>query len=493
MSAAGVSGANMSKVIVLAVLTNLLLPRADTSRVLDSLVEYEFRRVDCLSGYAPDSSNGTALFGDLNINTSSVTCKGLGVEAKSGTLRDQHIISSLNGSLFVDEIQSSTGFTFEAWATFENFSHCEQCQRRQMVSIRSTESIGDDLIVEVCEDTSDLLFYQTNGDHSVGMVLRQDDSCFSTQANSTVEWGSPAHIVFTVTEYGTAENLMVTRWYLNGLLLNVIDEVIESSGFSSAWLDEIYLQVLNDAVSVSRSPDTYAQPSGSIFLLAMYDRPLNSSEVAQNYEAGLQNSPPVAEDISAAINEDGEVGDHYDTPEYYLQDPMVPALNLSVISLVVVDLDAEEGFPGFDSEAEFVPSMVAIESLPSRGALFDISGQAIDHVPYNISYDDGYHVRYRPVKDEFSGSSIAYTSFMYSAVDAITGEVCIIPGIVTIYVLAKNDPPVPTNMSEIVTTGQGNTIFLAGTDVDTSDGDTIEGARIVDPPLYGLLYQVSHG
>ncbi|CAM9852359.1 unnamed protein product [Sphacelaria rigidula] len=116
----------------------------------------------------------------------------------------------------------------------------------------------------------------------------------------------------------------------------------------------------------------------------MYDRPLESGEVAQNYEAGLQNSPPVAEDVSALINEDGEVGDHYDTPEYYLQDPTVLPLNLSVISLLVVDLDTEEGFPGFDAETEVIPSEVYIESLPSRGDLFTISGQTICCVPSTL-------------------------------------------------------------------------------------------------------------
>lgn len=179
------------------------------------------------------------------------------------------------------------------------------------------------------------------------------------------------------------------------------------------------------------------------------------------------------------MNEDGEVGDHYDTPEYYLQDPMMATLNLSLIFLVVVDLDAEEGFPGFDSEEEILPSIVFMESLPSRGELFDLSGQAIGDVPYNISYDDGYHVRYRPVKNEFSGSSV-------------TGEACVIPGITTIYVLAKSDPPVPMNISEIFEASQDNTIFLTGTDVDSSDGDTIEEARIVDLPLYGLVYQLRH-
>ncbi|CAM9852427.1 unnamed protein product, partial [Sphacelaria rigidula] len=101
-------------------------------------------------------------------------------------------------------------------------------------------------------------------------------------------------------------------------------------------------------------------------------------------------------------------------------------------------------------------------------------------------------VRYRPVKDEFSAPNVTYTSFAYSAVDAVTGTPSVIPGIVTVYVLAKNDPPVPTNTSETVITGRENVLVLVGTDVDSSGGDVIEGAQIIDLPVHGVLYQVSH-
>lgn len=481
----------MLSAIVLSVTAGLLLPGAPALRVSDSLVEYKFSRADCLSGYAPDSSNRTSLFGYLNINTSSITCKGLGVEAKVGILANQRIVSSLNSSLFLD-ILGGREFTFEVWASFEDFSECEKCSRRHIVSTSDTD---DGLIPMRC-NASNFLFFQTNDEHSVGVRVSTSEissDCRFTFANSTIEWGVPTHVVFTVTDPGGVEDGTTTfRWYLDGLLVYEDDLEVIGNSFTSGWLADFHLQLLGDIAVENPSDTSYAPPSGSIFLLAMYDRPLGSGEVAQNYEAGLQNSPPVAQDISAVINEDGEVGDHYDTPEYYLQDPMVPPLNLSTISLLVVDLDTEDGFPGFDAEREVVPSEVYIESLPSKGELFSISGQTISCVPYKVFHDNGYAVRYRPVKDEFSAPNVMYTSFAYSAIDAVTGTPSIVPGIVTVHVLAKNDPPVPTNTSETVTTGRENVLVLVGTDVDGSGGDVIEEAQIIDPPVHGVLYQVRH-
>lgn len=44
-----------------------------------------------------------------------------------------------------------------------------------------------------------------------------------------------------------------------------------------------------------------------------------------------------------------------------------------------------------------------------------------------------------------------------------------------------------------MTTDGEHTICLDGTDVDSSHGDTIEGAVIVALPAYGVLYQVREG
>lgn len=490
---------NMRIIALAAATASMLPPEVGAGRALDSAVEYRFDRADCLSGHATDTSSGKSLFGSLNINTSAVTCKGLGVEAKSGILHDQRIASSSNASLFVDEMSRSDGFTFEVWASFENFpTSCESCSARHMVSIGSTDAA---LVPSFCADASNLFFYQTR-DHSVGISLRQEPKCISIIADHVIALNSVVHVILTVeplvTDLGSDsttsdfsfDDYSTFRWHFDGVLVTTKD--VKMASLTSPWSDDFYLQMLNDAVAVRHEPTIYAPPSGTLFLLAMYVRALNSTEVAQNYEAGLENSPPVAEDIAAIINEEGEIGDNYDNPAYYMQDPTVPTLNLSSISLVVVDLDAQEGFPGFDAEMQSVPNKVTIERLPSRGQLFEFSGKAISSVPHDVMYDDGYHVRFRPVKDEFSGSNDVYTSFTYSVIDAVTGEECVTPGVVSMYVLAKNDPPLPTNKSEMITTGRDNTIYLCGTDVDSSEGDAIQGSMIIEPPTHGLLFQVRH-
>lgn len=460
-----------------------------SGRVVNSSFEYIFRRAECLQGYARDSNNAN-LFGDLRIDSSSVTCKGLGVEAKSNNLVDERVVSTLNSSKFVEDIDSGHDWTFEIWATFQNFSGCPMCHSRHVASIGRKE----DLAGEKCSTTGNLLLIQTNIGQSVAMeesTTLADKSCNTWEALSGIELGVPVHAVFTSTASGVRTSspddaTRATCWYLNGVQVGC--NVAQNQ--ASQWHDETYLQMLNDPVEVTSPTSTYAASEGSIFLVAMYNRPLSEGEVTQNFHAGLENSPPVAEDIIVTMNEDGEIGDHYDIPSLYLQDPMVPALNLPIILLLATDMDQEEGFPGFDTGVEIVPPSVYIASLPSKGTLHDIDGQAIQSAPHIVVFDDGYPVRYRPDKDESSGLEDVYTSFTYNAVDGITGETSVIPGVVDIHVLPKNDPPVPSNTSTTTQTGE-TLLFLGGTDVDGTDSDNIDGFLIVEKPTHGVLHQVS--
>lgn len=460
-----------------------------SGRVANSSFEYIFRRTECLQGYARDS-NDAGLFGDLKINTSSVTCRGLGVEAKSNIRDNQRIISALDASRFVDEIDQEGGWTFEMWAIFHNFSECPLCGNRHMASIGST---NEELVGEECSATSNLIFLQHNN-LGQSAVMRErsaypDERCNAMQSISpVVDWGFPVHAVFTSAslDLGT---MRTTCWYINGLYGGcevTADQVLRWEGGS------FYLQVMNDAVAVrSLNSTLYAAPEGTSFLIAMYNRTLTENEVTQNFDAGLENSPPVAEDLVVTINEDGEIGDHYDTPALYLRNPMVLALNLSTIHLLATDVDQQEGFPGFDPADQAILPDVYIESLPSKGTLYNIYGEAIEEVPYFVDFDyGGFPVRYRPAKDESSGPTDAYTSFKYNAVDGVTGEISVIPGIVDIYVLPKNDPPVPKNTSWTIQTGE-TLVFFDGADVDGEDGDSILGFVVEELPTQGMLYQVS--
>ena len=465
-------------------------PSAVTAqRLADSLFDYTFRRAECLSGYARDSDTGAAVFGDLIINASAVTCKGLGVEAKPGAGVSHGIVSSLDSSRFVEEISSGDdGWTFEMWVTFANFSDCPSCERRHMAHIGTNGTFEGD----ACSPNADFFFLQQNSDNYVAIEGEKvDASCYSIPAASAFDWGVPVHVVFTSTTWvfgrsSTADDMfLTTRWFFNGVLVRVNDQ----RNMVKQWQHGFYLQMMNDAGMDGTMAAQYASPGGTIFLVAMYNWPLNDSQVMQNFNAGLEESPPVAEDVTVTINEDGEIGDHYDTPEFYLQNPTVPVLSLPVIHLQVTDVDQQEGFPGFSAEQQQVRPAVFIDSLP-RGTLFDVDGQMITKVPHYVTFNDSYAVRYRPEKDESSGPSDIYTSFTYAAADGVTGEISVVHGVVDIYVLPKNDPPVSRNATATVPTGESR-IFLNGTDVDSPDGDTVQGALIARLPAYGVLYQVN--
>lgn len=464
---------------------------AASERVEDSAFRYDFRRVECLAGYSRDESNHTALFGHLLINTSSVACKGFGVEATPGTTGGTRIISSLNASLFSREVKKGDGgWTFETWASFANFDDCPSCAMRHMASIRSSadEFTPDVVLSAFCSITpSSILFLQQNYEDSVLMERASTGLalCGRVPAVGLIDRGIPIHVVYTEGAAAISSDDFVPKWYFNGVLTHV-----GPPQMGTVWEEGYHLQLLNDAVVVTPST-TYKSPSeGSVYLLAMYTRPLTANEVLQNFEAGLANSPPVAEDIAVTIFEDGESEGHYNNPEFYLRKPTVAAVDLPIIHLLVYDLDQQEGFPGFNSGEEPMLPDVRIESIPLDGALFDVDGFMISDVPHTVEYNNGYSVKYRPEKDEFSGSQSVYTSFTYSAYDVVTGEASVVPGLVSVRVLPRNDPPIPHNQSITVSAGTTR-IFLSGSDVDSSDGDAIRGILLVDNPLHGELHEVS--
>ncbi|CAM9198025.1 unnamed protein product, partial [Discosporangium mesarthrocarpum] len=230
----------------------------------------------------------------------------------------------------------------------------------------------------------------------------------------------------------------------------------------------------------------------------MYDRPLNLSEVRQNYDSALANSPPVAKDIAVYVNEDGEVGSPSDayTQFYEYDDQAVYAFNMTVICLDVVDADDDENYPTFNPATSSQPT-VFVSGLPLKGTLADLNGTDIDSVPHTVLYNEhynelvgcGFNVLYRPLEDEYS-EDVVYTSFTYSANDSQTMRTSVVPGVVDIHVIPTNDPPIPENITTEVSSGLNNIIFLNGTDIDSPTGDRITGAAIREEPTQGILYEV---
>ena len=460
---------------------------ATGTRVAAPAIEFKFDRAECLAGYASDS-NGLELLGHLSINTSTVECRGLGVEVMAMSDGDRRIVSTSNSSRFAHEMREGLGWSLEAWLVFSNFSDCPTCKFRHLASIGLTKAQHD----TECYLTSKMLLLQQNVGLTLVMQQKNGDNSECESSSATllaIEWGLPVHVVFT--GGGVDQEANSTRWYVNGIQLGVgsIDGDLPGTPWGGNVQGNLSLQLLSNAAATTN----FASPAGSILLFAMYSRTLKESEVLQNFDAGLANTPPVADDITVIMNEDGATQDEYENPAMYMNDPMIPAVDLPIIVLSVTDMDQQFGFPGFDPSAEPALPRVFVDSLPSRGTLFGFNGTAIIHAPHQVPCDgcDGdYSVRYRPEKDSFSGLNRAYTSFTYSAVDGVTGDQSVNAGLVEIYVLPKNDPPVPVNMSATIFAGEVCTLFLAGLDADSSEGDSIVGAFLHQSPVYGSLFQV---
>ncbi|CAM9918792.1 unnamed protein product, partial [Phaeothamnion confervicola] len=195
--------------------------------------------------------------------------------------------------------------------------------------------------------------------------------------------------------------------------------------------------------------------AGAVFLVAAYSRALNETEVWLNYLAGLPDSLPVVSAVSVKISEDGEVGDHYDDPAFYLN--VVPFDSLTGISLDVSDMEDTEGWPSNEegwTETDEAPT-VYVASKPAAGTLYDSSGAAVATVPHALPAPEAgtavdgkfnFTVRYRPPKDEYSATATTvFANFKYYAVDARTGKQSAENATVSVYVTAKNDPPVAAN------------------------------------------------
>ncbi|CAM9241370.1 unnamed protein product, partial [Phaeothamnion confervicola] len=319
--------------------------------------------------------------------------------------------------------------------------------------------------------------------------------------------GVPLHLVVTI-ETGMS-GIGVVSFYVNGTLGYDPDIALGNKfSFKSVWTTgkNYTLNVFADGrVSDDGAAALDAWP-GEVYLAALYDRALDSDEIWQNYQAGFNESAPVAADVAANVMEDGDADRYYSATGLYQE--YVPVLNLSEVVLKVSDMDDNPAFfPTYvyDSWGETAGNAsVFVSALPGLGQLYEAAtGAAVTKTPHQVMADvDGrYVLRYRPEKDENSGAGTAdgtgesvYTNFTYYAVDSSSGERSAADGVVLIYVLPANDAPIAVNSSKnVYITGSGyidNIIFLTGSDVDLTDGDSIAAVRVVAAPAYGTLYEV---
>ena len=253
------------------------------------------------------------------------------------------------------------------------------------------------------------------------------------------------------------------------------------------------------------------------FLAAVWGLALPPEAVRQNFEAGLPNSRPIARDVNITMNEDGEhprcggVGPGGSgLSSYDLSKPVgieafrhgvEPVMALGSIELLVHDQDNDPRFkpnyrPGL---AELQPTRCLITRLPELGTLYQSTPPQESIVKEGIEVranaNGSFLVHYRPWKDAHSttlresgvesesSALMPFDSFLYKALDGVTGLTSSEAGTTTITVKPCNDPPIATNGTKITAFSATTTALpLNGSDVDGENHAEIAAAFITRLP-----------
>ena len=255
--------------------------------------------------------------------------------------------------------------------------------------------------------------------------------------------------------------------------------------------------------------------------MAIYNRSLTASEVAQNYEAKLPDSPPVPISHRATVNEDGMSAAVRKDSSIY--EGGVAVENLDYISLSASDQDEVEGYPNYNAtDSVYRPMMVWVATLPTQAALYDYTnGTSLDSAPVQIPpvYEDlatgmvytqaeaialgsslsaslarSYRMRVRPAKDatsptDGSGNLKPMDNFTFYAVDGVTGVQSTDVATCHLVVSPMNDPPITQNFRVFVAAGVTTIIPFNSSDVDNTL--PFKNAYITKYPTNGVLMPVA--
>ena len=200
-------------------------------------------------------------------------------------------------------------------------------------------------------------------------------------------------------------------------------------------------------------------------MFKVHNRALTETEVSQAYASKLANSLPVPSSFTVTVQEDGEVGSHYDTPDFYTTE--VPVLELATVNLKVFDADEDPSYINYDTSDS--PMLVYISRLPpaSLATLYQYDGAEITSVPTAVPKTSGnYTVRVRPAWNQYSTGDEPFMNFSFYAVDGVSGESSSSAAMASVIVRPKNDPAVAYNSNETVYAARKTLLRLTGTPVE---------------------------
>lgn len=471
-----------------------------TTRASASLVQYDFSQADCRRGSMADVAGGETYFGELVLNKSWVTClEGAGAQGTVSSPGWPAASSTGNTTAFMEVLQGPDvfpGFAVEVWLSISNDTTCarydasgnflRECHAPILTIGRPTVLESS----EYCKDHSNMeIVYRVdyrnflavfNGGYKFNFCLEFGTAYkFPTEA-----LGYAFHLVFSVKEtYYYGQQYSFFEWFINGSrVANGLSSYAAPALMMSNWDADYVLHLLDRR----RWPDStlYTPLKAKLFRVALHNGSFDTALAFSRYSSGSTNSTPNIYDSTVDIMEDGELGDHYDEPEYY-RGPFPPA-ELRQIPLSFSDADRNPVTPNYNN----LYPKIFVYALPNRGFLVTSSGEEVISTPFEVLEVGGmFNVRYRPPYNDYGNEGVSYTSFSFFATDRYTGSQSFTNATVTVNVFSKNDPPVALNSSHVVYVGtKHNMLALQSTDVDADD--YIQAAFIVETPTKGKLYQV---
>ena len=426
------------------------------------LASYQFLRADCVNGTFPD---GAGAGGPL-VRTASTRClHGLGVAADGAAPRVTAGAAALRDALGASAADGSDGLTVELWLRLDGVG--ESTEEQPIFSIGAPDADGD-----LASDYTGLRICQFGEALTVEMVYHgqspYDDGTVGTEwfnrnipdVISDIAGGNVSHLVLSIGQY--------INVYVDGTLYDDTNFMhgYEYEDFlaTEAWADTFALELFSDGISRYEGAEPFG---GDIFSLKIYDRKLDAAEAAQNFAAGLPQTPALAYAVEATINEDGEAiaGSLLDIAPKLYAAPL-PASRLGTVALNVVDLDEAPGYPA----SQPMKSTAMVATLPENGEILHVDG-----TPIKVGdVLDPPRLLARPPLDAV-GQNVM--NFSYRAVDGGTGSISS-AATVLISTTPVNDPPVPSNMTLVAEAGAARLIALVRR---RSNGDEEVGAYSTPP------------
>ena len=456
------------------------------ARVAGPDVLFTMPHAGCLGGEIADAQADTNYLGSLALNASWVTCPdgdGLRFVGPSPSSASSSAPPPQGGLAF-----STSTFQGLATPTIQNVSI------EAWLSVPSNDTDTQDAVVFSIADGAEVRFkvYQSSDARLYFWSAGGDSTVWGHAAlpEDAAPWAVHVVITATVTTRMIASGLrqqIVHRLYLNGVHNGVTDSRSALDRRTSYWNESSRLYLFAEPVARTG----WANWNGTFHLFSLYNRTLSAVEVAQNYAARVPNSRPLARAANHTVQENGEVGSHYDTPAFYLSP--VPVDELVVLDLVAVDGDLEPASPNYNAAAPLSPPQLYLASLPGEGTLYHLNGSAITEVPTLLVSSAatqpgvvGTQVRYRPGWKEVSWPEV-YTTFAFYALDGSTG---LAGAPATVSVLVRPVHRIPEVNSSTTPTeakaGQLTWVTVAGT---AFDGAVLTWARLASLPSQGSLYR----